>query len=71
MLNVALLNVVAPPYLERLDQGILKGEVSLYHWPPVQLVWNQLYDIWQYMFLFAVKQEVNNTVILPPLVLPD
>ncbi len=25
-------------------QGILKGEVSLYHWPPVWLVWNQLYD---------------------------
>ncbi len=25
-------------------QGILKGEVSLYCWPPVWLVWNQLYD---------------------------
>ncbi len=25
-------------------QGILKGEVSQYHWPPVWLVWNQLYD---------------------------
>ncbi len=29
-----------------LHQGILKGEVSLYHWPPVWLVWNQLYDDW-------------------------
>ncbi len=58
-------------------QGILKGEASLYHWPPVWLVWNQLYDNWQFLFLFAkqtnskpVKQEVNGTVILPPLVFP-
>jgi hypothetical protein len=41
------------------------------------LVWNQLYDNWQFLFLFAkqtnpkpVKQEVNGTVILPPLVFP-
>ncbi len=27
-----------------LLQGILKGEVSLYHWPPVWLIWNQLYE---------------------------
>jgi len=27
-----------------IGQGILKGEVSLYHWPPAWLVWNQLYD---------------------------
>ncbi len=60
-----------------LNQGILKGEVSLYRWPPVWLVWNQLYDNWQFLFLFAkadwskpVKQEVNGTVILPPLVFP-
>ncbi len=26
-----------------LGQGILKGEVSLYHWPPVWLVWNSLF----------------------------
>jgi hypothetical protein len=32
-----------------LKQGILKGEVSLYHWPPVWLVWNQLYDNWQFL----------------------
>jgi hypothetical protein len=38
-----------------LDQGILKGEVSLYCWPPVWLVWNQLYEDWQFLFLF-VKQ---------------
>jgi hypothetical protein len=45
---------------ERLDygitQGILKGEVSLYHWPPVWLVWNQLYDNWQFLCLFANRQ---------------
>ncbi len=34
-------------------QGILKGEVFLYHWPPVWLVKNQLYDNWQFLFLFA------------------
>jgi hypothetical protein len=32
------------------QQGILKGKVSLYHWPPVWLVWNQLYDNWQFLF---------------------
>ncbi len=34
-------------------RGILKGEVSLYHWPPVWLVCNQLYDNGQFLFLFA------------------
>ncbi len=45
--------------------------------PPVWLVWNQLYEKWQFLFLFAkqtnwkpVKKEVNSTVILPLLVLP-
>ncbi len=63
--------------LNKVGQGILKGEVSLYCWPPVRLIWNQLYDNWQLLFLFAkqsnskpVKQEVNSTVILPPLVFP-
>ncbi len=112
-------------------QGILKGEVSLYCWPPVWLVWNQLYDnhryqrcknrllkfvyvpatsaasfllfllqpftvlmkktcavkqsiifrcLWWQLTIFVftcktdqskpVKQEVNSTVILPPLVFP-
>ena len=36
-------------YRLMLVQGILKGEVSLYHWPPVWLVWNQLYDNWQFL----------------------
>ncbi len=62
-----------------IHQGILKGEVSLYHWPPVWLVQNQLYDYWQFLFLFAkqtnpkqsVKQEVNGTVMFPPLVFPE
>ncbi len=30
--------------LTKLVQGILKGEVSLYHWPPVWLFWNQLFQ---------------------------
>ncbi len=33
-----------------MDQGILKGVVSLYCWPPVLLVWNQLYDNWHFLF---------------------
>jgi hypothetical protein len=40
-------------------QGILKGEVSLYHWPPVWLVRNQLYDNWHFWLLFA-KQTIPN-----------
>ncbi len=32
------------PYrVGQTSQGFLKGEVSLYCWPPVWLVWNQLY----------------------------
>ncbi len=60
-----------------MDQGTLKGKVSMYHWLPVWLVWNQLFDNWQILFLFAkidrskpVKQEVNSTMILPSLVFP-
>ena len=45
------------PHFYHIMQGILKGDVSLYHWPPVWLVWNQLYDNWQYLFLFA--KEIN------------
>ncbi len=61
----------------QLGQGILKGEVSLYHWPPVWLVWNQLYDNWQFLFLFAKLTNPNqsNTRSMvqwyfPPLVFP-
>ncbi len=54
------------------NQGILKGEASLYGRPPVWQVWNQLYDNWGFLFLFEKqanpkdKQEVNGAVILPP-----
>ncbi len=30
--------------IESLIQGILKG-ISLYHWPPIWLVWNQLWQL--------------------------
>jgi len=40
------------------EQGILKGEVSLYHWP-VWLVWNKLYENWQFLFLFAKQTNPN------------
>ena len=33
-------------------QGILKGEVSLYHWPPVWLVWNQLWQLTKFVFIY-------------------
>jgi hypothetical protein len=44
-----------------LIQGLLKGEVSLCHWPPVWLVWNQLHDYWQFLFLFAKQTNPNQT----------
>jgi hypothetical protein len=42
-------------------QGILKGEVSLYCWPPVWLVWNQWYDNRQFLFLFAKQTNPNQS----------
>ncbi len=45
----------------KLRQGILKGEVSLYHWPPAWLVWNQLHDYWQYLFLFVKQTNPNQS----------
>jgi len=48
-------------YLWNLWQGILKGEVSLYHWPPVWLVWNQLYDNRQFLFLFTKQTNPNQS----------
>jgi hypothetical protein len=47
--------------LKWLDQGILKGEVWLYHWPPVWLVRNQLYDNWQFLFLFGEQNNPNQS----------
>ncbi len=41
-------------------QGILKGEVSLYRWLPVWLVWNQLYDNWYFVLLLFAKQTNPN-----------
>jgi len=43
-------------------QGILKGGASLYHWPPVWLVWNQLYDNWQFLYLFAKQTNPNSQI---------
>jgi hypothetical protein len=37
-------------HLKLYIHGILKGEVSMYHGPPVWLVRNQLYDNWQFLF---------------------
>ncbi len=38
-------------------QGILKGEVSLYCWPPVLLVWNQTTD----NFCFYLQNRLIKT----------
>jgi hypothetical protein len=57
------------------NQGILKGEVSLYHGPPVCLVWVSVFckNIVSSHTADSkpVRQEVKGTVILPPLVFPD
>ncbi len=45
----------------QLDQGIPKGKVSLYRWPPVWLVWYQLYANWQFLFLFAKLTNPNQS----------
>ncbi len=45
--------------IEWLRQGILNGEVSVYRWPPVWLVRNQLYDYWQFLFLVAKQTNPN------------
>jgi hypothetical protein len=45
--------------VQMLKAGNAKGEVSLYRWPPVWLVWNQLYDDWQFLFLFAKQANPN------------
>ncbi len=37
------------------------GEVSLYWWLPVWLVWNQLYDNRQSLFLFAKQTDPNQS----------
>jgi len=36
-------------------------EVLLYWWPPVWLVWNQPYDYWQFLFLFAKQISPNQS----------
>ncbi len=57
-----------------IRQGILKREVSRYSWPPVWLVWiiankNKIVSS-HTANSKPVKQEVNSTVILPPLIFP-
>jgi hypothetical protein len=42
-------------------QVILKGEVSLYRWPPVRRVWNQLFDHWHFLFLCAKQTNPNQS----------
>jgi hypothetical protein len=50
-----------PVPLDILSREYWRGEVSLYCWPPVLLVWNQLYDNWQVLFLFAKQTNANQS----------
>jgi hypothetical protein len=49
------------PKCDNWNQGILKGEVSQYHWPPVWLVWNQLYDCWQFLFFYFQNRLIQTS----------
>ncbi len=42
-------------------QGKLKREVSLNCWPRVWWVWKQLYDNWQFLFLFTKQTNTNQS----------
>jgi hypothetical protein len=53
---------VCPCDTSPFTQGILKGDVLLYHWSPVWLIWNQLYDNWQFLFLFAKQTNPNQSI---------
>ncbi len=59
-LALTILSRVSFCKLDR-SQGTLKGEVSLHCCPPVWLVWNQLYDNWQFLFLFAKQTDPNRS----------
>ncbi len=43
------------------SKEIQKGEVSLYRRPPIWLVWSQLFDYWQFLFLFAKQTNPNQS----------
>ncbi len=43
------------------EQGILKGEVSLYHWPPVWLVWNSLFCKWKQKLSVIIHLNPNQS----------
>ncbi len=43
------------------ESGNTKQGVSLYQWPPVRVVWNQLYDNWKFLFLFALQTNPNQS----------
>jgi hypothetical protein len=51
--------------LVQISQGILKGELSMYHWPPVLQIKTKIVSC-HTADSKPVKQEVNSTVILPP-----
>ncbi len=50
---------------------LLQGILKLYHWPPIWLVWNQLYDNWQFLFLFAKQTNPNQSNRRSTVVYPD
>ncbi len=58
--NIALLTCLGQ-YIWSYRQGTLKGENITVHWPPVWLVWNQLFDNYQFSFLFAKQINPNQS----------
>ncbi len=74
MLNVDMLSVMLGVVM--LGAGNTKRGSITVPLTSFWLVWNQLHDNWQFLFLLLtdyskpVKHEVNGNVILPPLVFP-
>ncbi len=60
-ISVTRLGKILPFGYFYFSQGILKGGVSLYCWPPVWLFWNKLYDNWQFLFLFSKQANPNRS----------
>ncbi len=54
-------NFISPPLIwsNKLEQGILKGEVSLYHWPPVLLVWISIFCKWKQKLSVVIPNQSN------------
>ncbi len=55
------LSVPGADGFEPLNQGILKGDVSLYCWPPVWLVWMSLFCKWKQKLSVVIQLIPNQS----------